>query len=390
MKISKVSGKTIRLTIMPSAKAIIGDYEVYVIFFQVPMSTPETFPKSVVLHFPPNVYQKIGASEILPQLLQKFEPDEVRCVQFLRGGKVRVTFRKSSARDFRLTKLLHLKGYDVPVTRDDEKLSVLHLRDLPYEVHADDLQDFFSAYGTVLAMERSTNADFPSLCDGNRVIKMILKKICRIFSLCLDLSVVCGIVTSRFSISCAVSMVIVPRPVRSLAGAGAVISRAMWPESAHRPGAQSLVLLLILFLSLLIRRVFLNLLLFRLLILNFCRVLISHQSLLILLMCRTLLLTSLPFQNLLLLKQYCLQLDIALWCKNQIEHSIWDESVLLSNCARSLEFSSSSTLAGLSYHICGKLEVAFKASPSSQHQHCTDEAQKAETVLSAVRYSSLV
>ena len=85
-------------------------------------------------------------------------------------------------------------------------------------------------------------------------------------------------------------------------------------------------------------------------------------------------------------KQYCLQLDIALWCKNQIEHSIWDESLLFSNCARSLEYSSSSTLAGLSYHICGKLEVAFKGSPSSQHQHCTDEAQKAETVLSAVSY----
>ena len=82
----------------------------------------------------------------------------------------------------------------------------------------------------------------------------------------------------------------------------------------------------------------------------------------------------------------CLQLDIALWCKNQIEHSIWDESLLFSNCARSLEYSSSSTLAGLSYHICGKLEVGFKGSPSSQHQHCTDEAQKAETVLSAVIY----
>ena len=60
-------------------------------------------------------------------------------------------------------------------------------------------------------------------------------------------------------------------------------------------------------------------------------------------------------------------IDIALWCKNQIEHSIWDESLLLSNCARSLEYSSSSTLAGLSYHISGKLEVAFKASPLSQH-----------------------
>ena len=85
-------------------------------------------------------------------------------------------------------------------------------------------------------------------------------------------------------------------------------------------------------------------------------------------------------------KQYCLQLDIALWCKNQIEHSIWDESLLLSNCACSLVYSSLSTLAGLSYHICGKLEVGFKAPPSSQHQHCTDEAQKAETVLSAVIY----
>ena len=28
--------------------------------------------------------------------------------------------------------------------------------------------------------------------------------------------------------------------------------------------------------------------------------------------------------------------------------------------------------------------MAFKASPSSQHRYCTDEAQKAETVLSVV------
>ena len=81
-----------------------------------------------------------------------------------------------------------------------------------------------------------------------------------------------------------------------------------------------------------------------------------------------------------------MQLDIALWCKIKIEHSIWDESLLFCNCACSLEHSSLSTLAGLSYHICGKLEVAFKASPSSQHQHCTDDAQRAETVLSAVIY----
>ena len=69
-------------------------------------------------------------------------------------------------------------------------------------------------------------------------------------------------------------------------------------------------------------------------------------------------------------------IDTALWCKNQIEHSVWDESSLFCNCACSLVYSSLSILAGLSYHICGKLEVAFKAQPSSQH--CTDEAQKTE------------
>ena len=66
--------------------------------------------------------------------------------------------------------------HDIPVTKDHEKLSVLYLRDLPHEVHADDVKDFFSAYGTVLVMERLKNADFPLLFDGNRVIKMILEK----------------------------------------------------------------------------------------------------------------------------------------------------------------------------------------------------------------------
>ena len=72
-----------------------------------------------------------------------------------------------------------------------------------------------------------------------------------------------------------------------------------------------------------------------------------------------------------------MQLDIALWCKNQIEHSIWDESLLF-NC---LEHSGRTELPHL-----WEARVAFKASPSSQHQHCTDEAQKAKTVLSIYIY----
>ena len=89
------------------------------------MSTPETFPKSVVLHFPPSIHQMIGASDILPQLLEKLVPEEVRCVQFLRGGRVRVTFRESSACDYWLSEELYMCGHVVPVTCDIKRKTLV-------------------------------------------------------------------------------------------------------------------------------------------------------------------------------------------------------------------------------------------------------------------------
>jgi len=53
MKISKVSGKTVRLTIMPSAKAIIGDYEVYVETKMAP-SENDTSGKKLICKYKDN------------------------------------------------------------------------------------------------------------------------------------------------------------------------------------------------------------------------------------------------------------------------------------------------------------------------------------------------
>ena len=52
----------------------------------------------------------------------------------------------------------------------------MYILDLPYEVASDDVIDFFSSYGKVLTAERSVAAKFPNLCNGNRIIKMILNK----------------------------------------------------------------------------------------------------------------------------------------------------------------------------------------------------------------------
>ena len=135
----------------------------------------DVFPKSVVLRFPPNVYQKIGAQEMFPRLLKVFKAEDLSCIQFVRGGKVRVSFREKSVRDYHLSEGVRFDGQVIPVTRDADKVAFVYLRDLPYEVADENVSDFFKTYGEVLAVERSVSAEFPSLYNGNRVIKMILK-----------------------------------------------------------------------------------------------------------------------------------------------------------------------------------------------------------------------
>ena len=124
-------------------------------------------PKSVVLHFPPSVHQKFGAVEMIPKLLEIFNVEDLRCLQFLRYGKVRVSFREKDVRNHYLVEGMRFGDHDIPVTKDGQKVSVLYFRDLPYEVSSDELVDFFSNYGEVLTVERSVAENFPNLCLQN-------------------------------------------------------------------------------------------------------------------------------------------------------------------------------------------------------------------------------
>ena len=138
------------------------------------MSIQDEFPRSVVLHFPPSVYQRIGAAEMLPNLLESLKIEDLRCVQFLRNGRVRVSFFEKETRDRLLSEGMRFEDQEIPVTKDGQKVTVVYIRDLPYEVASDDVIDFFSSYGEVLTAERSVSAKFPNLCNGNRILKMIL------------------------------------------------------------------------------------------------------------------------------------------------------------------------------------------------------------------------
>ena len=79
-------------------------------------------------------------------------------MQFLRNGRVRVSFYQEDVRDRYLSEGFRFGDQDIPVTRDGQNVTVVYICDLPYEVPSDDVVDFFSSYGEVLTVERSVAA----------------------------------------------------------------------------------------------------------------------------------------------------------------------------------------------------------------------------------------
>ena len=55
------------------------------------------FPCSLMAQFPENVYKNAGVSDILPLVMRSLDPDKISCMQFLRAGKLRLTFQDAEA-----------------------------------------------------------------------------------------------------------------------------------------------------------------------------------------------------------------------------------------------------------------------------------------------------
>ena len=84
-------------------------------------------PNSVILQFPEAIYQNVGSSTVLPQLLEFVPADKLTTVQFLQSGRVRVTFKdRSSCKDLISSGLVY-GGVNVPVFRADVKVRSVHV-----------------------------------------------------------------------------------------------------------------------------------------------------------------------------------------------------------------------------------------------------------------------
>lgn len=131
---------------------------------------------SLVAFFPPTIYQSVGSSAVLPELLQSISKDSISTVQFLRNGAVRVTFKSPLDCSRVLSSGISFRDVPLRVVSADARSRLVYLRDCPAEVPDDVVKQFFSTFGEVHSVSRSCHQAFPDVHDGNRLIKITLTK----------------------------------------------------------------------------------------------------------------------------------------------------------------------------------------------------------------------
>ena len=131
---------------------------------------------SLVALFPPEIYNFVGSSTVLPELLQSVDRSALTTVQFLRSGAVRLTFKTPLDCQTVVSEGIQFRGTPLRVMSADARSRLIHLRDCPAEVPDDVVRRFFTTFGEVHAVTRGTHKAFPEFCDGNRVVQMTISK----------------------------------------------------------------------------------------------------------------------------------------------------------------------------------------------------------------------
>ena len=106
-------------------------------------------PCTLALHFPSEVYRSAGSSKVLPELVKSLDLPNVRAIQFVPNGVVRVTFKEAGQCDAVLAEGISFRGVPLCLTPVDSRTPLVYVRDLPVEVPDDGLQAFLRPFGVV-------------------------------------------------------------------------------------------------------------------------------------------------------------------------------------------------------------------------------------------------
>ena len=108
--------------------------------------------------------------------MKNLDADKVLAVQFLRAGRVRLTFQDPETCAQVLKVGLDLGDFSVDLFPADDRLRTVHLRDLPVEVEEEVVLSFLAGFGEVLSVSHCFLDDYPNVRNGNRVAKVLLDR----------------------------------------------------------------------------------------------------------------------------------------------------------------------------------------------------------------------
>ena len=140
--------------------------------FLRPFNMSQLFPRSILLHFPSEINLRRSVGELFPLLVRALYEKEIVAMQFLRGGRVRVTVRSEAYREDLLSSEFRYEDTVVPVTPADCVAKSVYVRDLPFEVSDKSIVSVFSTYGKVYSVKSVYHKEFPSICTGTRTVLM--------------------------------------------------------------------------------------------------------------------------------------------------------------------------------------------------------------------------
>ena len=133
-------------------------------------------PCTLAVHFPSEIYRSTGSSEVLPELVKSLDLPNVRGIQFMPYGVVRVTYREPAQCDAAHAGGIQFRGTVLRTTPVDSRSRLVYVRDLPLEVPDDGLQVYLRAFGVVHSCSRQTYPGMPNVSTGTRLVKVTLTK----------------------------------------------------------------------------------------------------------------------------------------------------------------------------------------------------------------------
>ena len=133
-------------------------------------------PCTLALHFPSEIYRSTGSSKVLPELVKSLDLPNVRGIQFMPNGFVRVTYKEPAQCDAALASGVNFRGAPLRFAPVDSRTRLVYVRDLPVEVPNDGLKVFLRAFGVVHSVVEQTHPGMPNVYTGTRVVKVTLSK----------------------------------------------------------------------------------------------------------------------------------------------------------------------------------------------------------------------